>query len=161
MALALGQSFVWDIHLPLSWSWMSAVREMVNSGLMDRDETLREEITMVASELAENVVKYGEPVESAASGSLQLIIADNTVRVISTNGVRSPERAQHLARSLERIRNADPRALYLERMQELMANPTQAESQLGLLRIAFEGQFTLTHVYEASVLTITAERNLP
>lgn len=116
---------------------------------------------MVASELAENVVKYGEPVENAPAGSLQLIIADESVRVISTNGVRSPERAQHLAVALERIREADPQQLYLERMQELMANPTQKESQLGLLRIAFEGQFKLSHVYEGSVLTITAERHLP
>ena len=83
------------------------------------------------------------------------------MRVISTNGVRSPDRAEHLARSLERIRSADPRVLYLERMKELMANPTQTESQLGLLRIAFEGQFTLSHVYQDSVLTITAERSLP
>lgn len=134
---------------------------MVNSGLAEQDETMREEITMVASELAENVVKYGEPVEQAGAGSLQLIIGDHSVRIVSTNGVRSPERALHLANALERIRKTDPRVLYLERMQELMANPTQTESGLGLLRIAFEGQFTLDHVYENSVLTITAQRSLP
>jgi len=134
---------------------------MVNSGLKERDEALREEVTMVASELAENVVKYGEPVEQSAAGSLQLVIGDETVRVISTNGVRSAERARGLAEALERITSSkDPRSLYLARMQELMANPTQTESKLGLLRIAYEGEFTLSHTYENSVLTITAERSL-
>lgn len=160
MSIALGHGVVWDIHLPLSWSWISSVRNMVESGLADRDADLREEVVMVASELAENVVKYGEPVEEAQSGSLQLVIENDFVRVISTNGVRSAERASHLAKALQSIRERDPRALYLERMQELMANPGQAESQLGLLRIAFEGQFKLTHAYEASVLTITAERRV-
>jgi hypothetical protein len=46
-------------------------------------------------------------------------------------------------------------------MKELMANPAQTDSRLGLLRIAYEGQFRLDHTYEKSLLTITAERNLP
>jgi hypothetical protein len=161
MSVALGQNFVWDINLPLSWSWMSAVREMVSSGLANHDEHLREEVAMVASELAENVVKYGEPVENAAAGSLQLVITENAVRVVSTNGVRSPERTRRLSETLKHIREQDPRTLYLARMKELMANPGQSESRLGLLRIAFEGQFRLTHSYAGDVLTITAERPLP
>src|SRR5262245_45612889 len=135
---------------------------MVNNGLEGRDEGFREEVTMVASELAENVVKYGEPVENAAAGSLQLVITDSSVIVTSTNGVRAGDRVRYLAEALERIRSSpDPRTLYLERMQELMANPSQTESRLGLLRIAFEGEFSLHHTYENNVLTITAERALP
>lgn len=162
MSASLSQSVSWDIHLPLSWTWMSAVREMVNSGLKGHEETLREDITMVASELAENVVKYGEPVDNAAAGSLKLIITPEAVRVVSSNGVRSPERVQHLSEALERIRNAEnPQVLYLKRMKELMTNPAQTESRLGLLRIAYEGDFMLSHEYENNVLTITAERKLP
>jgi hypothetical protein len=161
MSAEFAQSFKWDISLPLSWTWMSAVREMVNSGLRDRDEFLREEITMVASELAENVVKYGEPVESLAAGSLQLLMTEDLVRIISTNGVSSPERARHLSDALDQIRAApDPQVLYLERMKELVANPMQTGSGLGLLRIAYEGEFQLNHRYEDQVLTITAERKL-
>jgi hypothetical protein len=149
------------IDVPLSWTWIESVRTTVATQLADRDEDLRDASVMVASELAENVVKYGEPRPGTDSGQIQLNIDDQFVRVLSVNGVQAQQRVERLAVIFERLRTApDPLQLYMQRLQELLANPNQVETQTGFLRIVCEGQFALSHDYAGGVLTITAERKL-
>lgn len=150
-----------DIEIPLSWSWIESVRQIVYKKLAEGDEELRDAAMMVASELAENVVKHGEPTESAPSGRIQLAFEGGVLRIVSTNGVRDPVRVRVLRQNIERIMSAEnPLDLYLDRLRELLANPDQVGSQAGLYRIVCEGKFDLSMTYAHEVLVITAERRL-
>jgi anti-sigma regulatory factor (Ser/Thr protein kinase) len=150
-----------NIEIPLSWSWIESVRQIVKEKLAECDEELCEAAVMVASELAENVVKHGEPLEHSQSGLIRLATQENKLLITSTNGVRDVARVRRLARQLERLAAAeDPLALYLDRLRELLANPDQMETQAGIYRIVCEGKFALSHIYRDGVLTITAERTL-
>jgi hypothetical protein len=40
-----------------------------------------------------------------------------------------------------------------------MDNPKPGVSQLGLYRIAYEGEFKLDYIYQNGILTVKAERN--
>ena len=144
------------IWLPLSWTWIQRVRQDVANLLTDRSVVFRDAVVMTASELAENVVKYGEPLENN-EGFLGIAIGADLVRIQSKNGLSSPERAEALGQHIARIAAADPEALYVQRLQQMIEDPSNS-SGLGLLRIAFEGQFRLSFNYESGVAIITAER---
>jgi hypothetical protein len=150
-----------DIRLPLSWNWIEAVRRAVGEELRDCDSSLREAAVMVASELAENVVKYGEPVPGHDSGRIQVSTDDNVLRIVSTNGVLSPERVHKLSAQLTALRESDdPEALYVDRMRDVLEAPAHSDTRLGLHRIVCEGKFMLSESYTNGILTITAERSL-
>jgi anti-sigma regulatory factor (Ser/Thr protein kinase) len=154
-------TFRCDIHLPLSWSWIEGVRSAVAEQLCGHEESLRDAAIMVASELAENVVKYGESIEGNESGRIQMTIDEHSVRIVSTNGVRSESRLRHLSCQLRRIaESAQPEALYLGRMRELLEGTVGEDAQMGLYRMVCEGGFRLSHSYQNGVLTIVAERPL-
>jgi hypothetical protein len=149
------------IELPLAWSWVESVREIVKRELVEYDEELREAAVMVASELAENAVKHGEPTGQSQSGNIRLEVEGDRLRISSTNGARNEESVRCLGQQLERIAAAeDPMDLYLERLQELLSHPDQIGTRVGIYRIACEGKFKLSHSYQQGVLTIIAERAL-
>jgi hypothetical protein len=50
--------------------------------------------------------------------------------------------------------------LYLERLTQMADVPSDTASELGLLRIAFEGGFSLSCDYAAPRLRLTAKRSL-
>jgi hypothetical protein len=150
-----------DIEIPIAWSWVESVRQIVKDKLADYDEELRDSAVMVASELAENVVKHGDPIATKQSGLIQLQIEDGTLRIRSSNGVRDAQRVERLAKLVARLAEADdPLVLYLDRLHELLAQPGQMETQAGIYRIVCEGRFSLSQTFQEGVLTISAERQL-
>jgi hypothetical protein len=147
-----------EIRLPLSWGWVERTRVEVAQALAGFEEQLREAAVMTASELAENVVKHGEA--STEGGWVRLEVEGSRLRISSTNGVREPARAAIVTEIIRMLAEAkDPHALYLERMGELLEQPS-GPTQLGLYRIVFEGGFQLSASYQQSVLNIVAEREV-
>jgi hypothetical protein len=148
------------LRLPLSWGFIARVRSTVAEALSDQTADLRDAAVMVASELAENVIKYGEPLGDEECGFVSLVSTRDSVLLRTTNGVSSPERAAFVARQIEEIATSeDVGALYEQRMLSLLSS-SEPDSQLGLLRIAYEGNFRLSCSYQAPRLTICAERKL-
>ena len=116
---------------------------------------------MVASELAENVIKYGEALEGDDGGYVSIVPDSDSITIRTVNGVSSPARAAAVMDRIAAIQAAtDVGELYASRMQQMLLNPSDVESQVGLLRIAYEGNFRLSCSYEGRVLVITAERKL-
>ena len=145
------------MDVPLAWHWVDTVRRMVVQELATHDPELRAAAEMVASELAENVVRYGQPTADSNAGLVVLSIEDDVLRISSSNGA-TPERAAVVLECLRRLEHEDAEQLALERMKAMIENPEDRGSQLGLLRIAFEGQFSLSAEVENGVLRITAWR---
>jgi hypothetical protein len=147
------------LRLPLAWHWVQRIRETVAEDLATFEQTMRDAAVMTASELAENAVKYGEPVREEDAGYLSLRVESSSIVVESTNGCVNSEHVSEVLRLIELI-DATPNVeiLYLERLRELVGKGDQSGG-LGLLRIAFEGGFRLSARYTDGMLTITATRN--
>lgn len=117
------------------WTYISSVRKFVASffmiGLSDKERA--EQISMAASELLENAVKYA----SEEEGYLKITIAkaDSVVDVC----VKNKAEAHHvntLRREFALIHSGQPEQVYLKKMEE--AAMTEGQSRLGLARIRYE-----------------------
>lgn len=151
-----------EVKVPLAWRWVSEVRDMVGEALAEIEQESRDLAVMAASELAENVVKYGEPVDGEDSGRVGITLDGRDLSITAVSGARDQERVAHVLAEVAAIGTAsDVQSLYVERLQRLLEHPSADSGGLGLLRIAFEGGFRLSATHEQGLLTITARRTLP
>jgi len=122
------------------WTYISCVRRFVASffmiGLSDKERA--EQISMAASELLENAVKYA----SEEEGYLKISIAkaDNEVDVCVKNKAE-PHHINTLRRELALIQAGNPETVYLKKMEA--AAMTEGHSRLGLIRILYEANAKL------------------
>lgn len=122
------------------WTYISCVRKFVASffmiGLADKERA--EQISMAASELLENAVKYASEDESY----LKISIArqSNEVDVCVKNKAES-QHINTLRRELALISAGQPEQIYLRKMEE--AAMTEGQSRLGLARILYEANARL------------------
>lgn len=149
-----------EVRVPLAWHWIEKVRDAVNEVLRDHPAELRQSAVMVASELAENLVKYGHAIDGEDSGRVAIEVQNGFVSVTSENGTTAEEakKVDALVRAMAAA--DDVQALYLERLTRMAETPGDSASELGLLRIAFEGQFTLACDYTPPRLRLVATRGL-
>lgn len=148
-----------DIRLPHTWDHIRQIRNRVAEELKTADSSLRCAAVMVTSELVENAVKYGEEVPALPQISVSLTVGPNAIVVEVKNGSADPSAVDALARRVDEIMRApDKSVLYLARLEELLARPTET-GKLGLYRIAFEGEFDIRFSYVDQVVTMTATRN--
>lgn len=145
-------------ELPGEWEQVRAIRKTTKQRLAHYGEAVSSACAMVAAELVENALKYGEPVEGLVSGQYCLEDRDGEVRITVLSGCTRPAKIAELARHLQRIREVEDKGtLYEERARELLLDETQSGG-LGLYRIAFEGQFHLGHDYRDQRLAMIATR---
>lgn len=150
-----------QIRLPLSWSFIEGARSDIAFALASFPTDVREAAVMVVSELAENAVKYGEPVSGEDCAYISYSIRPEIIVIRTINGVSSPSRVTRVAASIDAVSLAeDVGTLYAKRLSEMLNTPAEADSRLGLLRIAYEGRFRLAYSYASPILTITATRAL-
>lgn len=149
------------LSVPCLWDLLGDIRLQVAAHLEAADPEAREAAVMAASELIENVIKYGRAATDAPPALLELECTD-VIRLSITSSIRSPQAAQEAIDRIEVIRRAPDRlALYETRMTELMALPFNGgSSHLGLLRVAGEGKFELEGRLVGEMLQIVATRRL-
>jgi hypothetical protein len=147
--------------LPHAWHNIRQIRERVNSALeavKDCSSEVRRAAVMTASELAENAIKYGENVLAAPSVAFSLAADERVVRVQVSNGCASTTSVRQLQARIDDVTKAEDKGvLYVARLEELLAHPTES-GKLGIYRIAFEGKFALECIYENLVVTVIATR---
>lgn len=141
------------------WEMVKQIREKVESFVVDIDSELAYASKMVASELIENAIKYGISVDHLKGVNFELEMKDDQIRIMVSNGVKYDQDAMNVKEYLGMIQAAkDPKDLYIQRLSELLENPKSEKTQLGLFRIAYEGEFKLEHTYENRVLSVIATR---
>ncbi len=152
-ALELKIAPVWDA-VKATWAPCRAALERAGLGA---DEAYA--LAMVAQELLENAVKYGEH-HAGEPIRLAVKVAADEVTVEVKNRV-GPDDA-HLRRfdqAIQWIRGfQDPFEAYVERMKAVSALPyAHAQSGLGLTRIAYEGRCLIDFFVDAaSTLAVSA-----
>ena len=146
------------LEIPIVWQFVRQVRRQLADALADQSEDLRDSAMMVASELVENAIKYGESVPGAPTATIELFVEPERVMIEVKNGLSSARDAQAVQEQIARLRAAeDPAALYVERLKELLESP-DIRGRLGLCRIALEAGFDLSCTYDQQILTISASR---
>jgi len=154
------------LDIPQTWAFVSHVRETISDYLPNRiDPEIREATIMAASELTENTIKFGyaNPNDDS-SGEPPLMnveLTDEMIRiVISSNAsLGNLDSVKHIINELKIAENIE--VLYLNRLQEIMENPSQSSSRLGLIRIVHEAKFALDYNIVGNRLKIIATRSLP
>jgi hypothetical protein len=124
-----------ELRLEPRWTYISCVRKFVASlfliGLSDKERA--EQVSMAASELLENAVKYS----SEEHGGLRLEISRTTGEIdLCVENPAEPAQINVLRREFALINAGDPEETYLKRMEE--AARSAGQSRLGLIRIRYE-----------------------
>ncbi|MCP4131565.1 MAG: hypothetical protein GY754_11355 [bacterium] len=152
-----------NMSIQPTWSMVRKIQERAKEFMKSKgkDKDATEAMTMCVTELIENAVKYGMETPEGGDIEAEFLVHDNTVFIKVINGIRLDSDIKNFIEHIEKIKNTDdPASLYTSRLMELMENPRPGESQLGLYRIAYEGEFKLDYKYENKVLTVFAEKNL-
>ena len=144
-----------DLRLDVSndWGEVERVNHEVHQFLaeckLDGHEV--DTFTMVACELVENSIKYGDPT-GARGRDHELTVTvrgqDITVLVRNPIGSESGFHLEELDRTLQWIRGfQDPFQAYIERVREISREPaSRGKSGLGIVRIAYEARAAIDFV---------------
>ena len=117
------------------WTYISCVRKFVASFFMIglADKSRAEQISLAASELLENAVKYASEEET----SLRVSIAKSPAEVdVCVSNAVEPHQLNVLRREFALATAGDPEKTYLKRMEE--AAKSEGTNRLGLVRIRYE-----------------------
>lgn len=122
------------------WTYIGCVRKFIASffliGLADKERA--EQISVAASELLENAIKYSSGDDSSLHISIRKY--DKEVDVCVRNPAE-PRQISLLRREFAMITSGDAEDIYLKRMEE--AAKTADQSRLGLVRIIYETEARL------------------
>ncbi|MCB1190675.1 MAG: hypothetical protein H7A23_23145 [Leptospiraceae bacterium] len=142
-----------------TWSFVSAVRDKVKEELKEYDKEIVESGEIAASELIENAIKYGVSSEDAPVVEFKFKNENKKIEICVVNGIESIGSIHTLIAFMEKIKNVtNKQELYIERLREILEQPTHTRSQLGLYRILYETEFDLTYEVKGNKLTVWAIR---
>ncbi|MCB1156803.1 MAG: hypothetical protein H7A25_21110 [Leptospiraceae bacterium] len=113
---------------------------------------------IVASELLENAIKYGTAVPELSSVEFHFEYSPKEIIISVRNGViEESENFKIFKLYIDNlIRSEEPQTLYINRLKEIIENPEDEGSRLGLYRIPFETDYLLSYRVENNVLEVTA-----
>jgi len=144
---------------PPTWPPLSAVRA-VDEMFADVEPNTLDAIRMAAGELAENVIKFGEHVDGV-TGHVVISRSDDGVEIRTASRLSDQRKAQELSDRLQRIgESGSLEDQFVGRITEIMNQPEQQATALGLLRIAYEGSFRISCSYANATMTVVAARSL-
>ena len=131
------------------WTYIATVRSFLQSFLSITlvDNKWADVISMSASELLENAVKYAS--EEGTKIQIEHRKEENKLYLHVENFSVS-EDIEMLKKEIEIINEGDPQEMYLKKMQEA-AFRTDGKSQLGLARIRYESN---------AIIRLKTENNL-
>lgn len=146
------------------WTEVVQVNEKAHDFLESAElsESTIDTFTMVACELVENGIKYGDS-RSSKPSSVDLLVSVArravTIHVKNRIGKGSRTHLRELDRTLQWIRGfQDPFQAYIERVREISREPaSQGKSGLGIVRIAYEARAAIDFVVgEDDFLSVSA-----
>ena len=152
-----------NVLIKPTWSIIKDIQEKTMKYMESREKNkdLTEATMMCVTELIENAIKYGIEKPDGRNIEFDLVADEKKIRIMISNGIKSESDLKNVTTHIDSISaSSDPAQLYTERLMELMENPKPGVSQLGLYRIAYEGEFKLSYKYESNIMTIIAERNI-
>lgn len=133
-----------SLKIEPEWNIIKKIKEFINTEpeIVSRGEDFREATLLTAIELVENALKYsdGEPPQSV---HFAFEINGGTVEIVVRNATSDAANLSALSETLAKIQSANAFDLYVERLEQIRDNP-DGHSRMGLVRIAYEGEYSLT-----------------
>ena len=134
------------IEITPMWSAIADIKEKVKISMVGMPRGNIDFTVMVASELLENAIKYGIANNESSQVDFEFEIDHSKVSLNVRNGIAHGP-------------NLDKFLLVIERLQEIMDDPTQLESCLGLYRIISEVEFDLNYRLNNNILEMIATKH--
>ena len=149
------------IRIPSELSLMRHIRVGIRECLALHDAELQESAAMVAWELVENAIKYGERAREEQLATFRFRLAAARVVIDVASGLASRADYEEVASRIRDIEaEPDKMKLYIERLQALVEHGPQGPTRLGLYRISAEGRFHLSCQERDGMLVVSATRAL-
>lgn len=153
-----------EITVPPVWERIEHVRSAVAAcvSLVCPDADRREALAMAATELSENAIKYGHGEHNVVTVTLRSeegglsVDVSNVVADSSAYG-----RVHERIRWIESFPSAEDAFRAALQQVTVPGDGDDGHSGLGLARIAFEAESTLTVEFDGSVLTVRARQAAP
>jgi hypothetical protein len=150
-----------ELRLPPRWdalpsAWEPCRKTLRDAGLRDDDVY---SLCMVAQELLENAVKYGEFEDDGDAVGLAIGVTGEEVTIEVRNRVSSePGRLRKFDQAVQWIRGfQDPFEAYVEKMKSASAHHyAEGKSGLGLARMAYEGRCIVDFYLDEQELAVSA-----
>lgn len=152
-----------EYSLAANWDSAVLVREQTAAVMREKgfDNAVTEAVTMCITELTENAIKYGTDAENGTQIQAQVTHDQNHIVVSVSNHTDSERKLHTLTKTIDALRgDQSPGELHIQRLREIMKNPKRGSSRLGIYRIAYEGDFSVSYQLEDGLLTIVATRKL-
>lgn len=160
--------FGFSIDLPVRNDWRnvdlmrSSIQSCFTAVFCDLDGC--HAMAMVTGELLENAMKYGHWGEREQVFRLRISGDSSHATIVVENPAsRASGHVDRLQQAIEWIRSfPNPRDAYRARLREiadLHGDVTQSR-QLGLVRVAYEGNGILAAAFDGAVVTVTVEIDL-
>ena len=149
-----------QIELPLTSEWKNV--ELLRSSVLNCLTTIFanhefcKTIGMVTGELLENALKFGDW-SNRSDFRLHVFGAEDTVTIEVSNPIASgDDTVKHLLSTIRWLDQIDdPKVAFLSRLGAL-AQSTDDESGLGLVRIAYEGNCKLSAAVDNGIVRVCA-----
>lgn len=143
------------------WSVIADIKGKIQKSMEGTRQGLIDFSVMVASELLENAIKYGVVNHEISYVGLDFYMENNTITIHVRNGIDPTTDLTTFKAVMNKIKTSTVKSdLYIQRLQEILENPAESGSQLGLYRIVSEGNFDLDYKVTDRVLEITASRKM-
>ena len=145
------------------WDISRQIRNKVESIFAVENKDLQDASKMVSSELLENAIKYGSSIdpENKIGIRFEIDVDHRCITIKVINRIIDPTDFENFKNHVNKIKSSNnPEQLYIQQLTSLIENPKLGQSQLGLYRIAFEGEFTIDYSFENNILTVVAKRNI-
>ena len=134
------------------WTYIACVRSFLQNFLSITlaNNKWADVISMAASELLENAVKYA----SAEGTKIQVEHKKEENKLyLQVENYGNPEHVKVLQKEIEFINSGDPQEIYLKKMQQA-ALRTDGGSQLGLARIRYESNASVSISFDNDIVKI-------
>ncbi|HNO26768.1 MAG TPA: hypothetical protein PKK94_27555 [Leptospiraceae bacterium] len=143
------------------WSVIADIKGKIQKSMEGTRQGLIDFSVMVASELLENAIKYGVINHEISYVGLDFYMENSTITINVRNGIDATTDLTAFKTVMNKIKTSAVKSdLYIQRLQEILENPSESGSQLGLFRIVSEGNFDLDYKITDKVLEITATRKM-
>jgi|JI9StandDraft_1071089.scaffolds.fasta_scaffold02798_5 anti-sigma regulatory factor (Ser/Thr protein kinase) len=152
-----------SLHLGIApiWPAIEDVRNEIETLILNLDKGNIDFALIVLSELLENAIKYGSKEERLTGIILYFEANVDHICIKVKNPISQSMNLDSFKRVIEKIKTSeDKKALHVERLLEIMNDPFQTESRLGLYRIVSECEYDLDFRLDDSGLEIIATKIL-
>jgi len=122
------------------------IKGNIISNIKLEDPHLLHQVEMTISELLENAIKYSDNKE------IEVLFEYNEhIKILISNYVSKKTHINNIINIIEKIKHIHRNDnLYLKRIEEIIKRDKHGESQMGLYRIFYEGEFNLDYYFDNS-----------